>query len=180
MLPFSRIWRRAAAAALAAAGLCGCQAKQSFGKEAVPPQLTFDELRYRVYRGPLLTAEGTAAHASLRRDTSDVAAEQVTVRFPPAGENAEARLTAARAEGNLRQRTFRAMGGVRAEQAGQIALTEEARYDAATGLVHGDRPIEVHGGSRLTVRGPGFTLDPRQQRLGIKGGANITAGEGHP
>ncbi|SRR6266568_435477 len=179
MLPFSRI-SRWTAAALAAAGLGGCQAKQPLGKEDVPPQLTFTELRYRVYRGPVLTAEGTAARASLRRDTSDLAAEAVAVRFPPTGENAEARIAATRAEGNLRQRTFRAAGGVRAEQGDQVALTEEAHYDAASGLVRGDRPIEVHGGSRLTVRGPGFTLDPRQQRLGIHGGASITAGEARP
>ena len=179
MLPFSRI-SRCSAAVLAAAGLGGCQVKQPLGKEDVPPQLTFQELRYRVYQGSLLTAEGTAARASLRRDTSDLAAEQVTVRFPPAGENAEARIAAAKADGNLKLRTFRATGGVRAEQADQIALTEAARYDAASGLIRGDRPIEVHGGSSLTVRGPGFTLDPRQQRLVIQGGASITAGEARP
>ena len=181
MLPFSRI-SRWAAAVLAAAGLGGCQAKQSrLGKEDdVPPQLTFDDLRYRVYRGPLLTAEGTATHASMRRDTSELTAEQVTVRFPPAGDNAEARITAARGAGNLRQRNFWATGGVRFEQADQVALTDEARYDATSGLVRGEKPIEVHGGSSLTVRGPGFTLDPRQQRLGIQGGAAITAGEARP
>ena len=70
-------------------------------------------------------------------------AERVTVRFPPAGENAEARIAAAGAVGNLRQRTFQATGGVRAEQADQVALTEEACYDAASGLIRGDRPIEV-------------------------------------
>jgi hypothetical protein len=179
MLPFSRV-SRWTATVLAAAGLGGCQVKHSLGKEDVPPQLTFDDLRYRVYRGPLLTAEGTAAHASMRRDTSVLAAEQVTVRFPPAGDNAEARITAARGAGNLRQRDFWATGGVRFEQADQVALTDEARYDAASGLVHGEKPIEVHGGSSLTVRGPAFTLDPRQQRLGIQGGAAITAGEARP
>jgi hypothetical protein len=179
MLTFFRIshW---AAAVLAAAGLGGCQVKQPLGKEDVPPQLTFQDLRYRVYQGPLLTAEGTAVRASMRRDTSDVVAEQVTVRFPPAGDRAEARVAAAQGQGNLKTRTFRAAGGVRAEQADQVALTEEARYDAASGLIRGDRPIEVQGGSSLTVRGPGFTLDPHQQRLVIQGGASITAGEARP
>ena len=176
MLSFSRISAfLAAVIALATTG--ACHREQPQGTTDVPPELTFDGLTYRVYRGPVLTADGTAAHARFRRDNSDLSADQITSRFPSSGDRAEARIAARQGAGNLRQRQFDAWGGVRAEQGDEVAVTERAHYDAADGLIRGDRPIEVRGGGRLVVRGPSFTLDPRQQRLTIEGGARITAGE---
>ena len=143
----------------------------------MPPQLTFESLDFRVFKGPVLTAEGNARQASFRRDTADLAAEEVKVRFPATSTQPEARISADRGSGNVREHHFQAWGGVRAEQAGQVATTSEARYSAADGLVRGDKPVEVRS-SRLTVRGPGFTLDPRDQVLHIEGGARAVTSEG--
>jgi hypothetical protein len=163
--------------AIALALLGGCHRERPRGTTDVPPELTFDGLTYRVYRGPVLTAEGDAVRAAFRRDNADLSAEQVTVQFPSSGDRPEARIAARHGTGNLRQRKFQASGGVRAEQGDEVAVTEQARYDAADGLVRGDQPVEVRGGNRLVVRGPAFTLDPREQRLTVAGGAHITAGE---
>jgi len=164
------------ASALVAVGACGPARPR--GNEEVPPQLTFENLDFRVFKGALLTAEGNARRASFRRDTADVAAEQVEVRFPATPARAESRITAASGSGNVKEHHFKAWGGVRAEQAGQVATTADAWYSASDGLVHGDHPVEVRN-RRLTVRGPGFTLDPRDQVLHIEGGARaVTSGGG--
>ena len=143
----------------------------------MPPELTFDGLTYRVYRGPELVAEGDAVRAVFRRDNADLTAQQITARFPSSGDRPESRIAARQGTGNLRQRRFQATGGVRAVQGDEVAVTDEARYDAADGLVRGDRPIEVRGANHLLVRGPAFTLDPREERLTVAGGAHITAGD---
>lgn len=160
------------------ASMVGCGPARQAGTEEVAPELTFQKLRFRVYRGVVLTAQGTALHASFRRDTADVSTDQVLVGFPGTPDRPEARITATRAIGNLRERRFFAFGGVRAEHGDQVALTSEARYVPEDGLVHGERPVEVQGGGRFTVRGPGFTLDPRQQILRIDGDAQVIAGGG--
>jgi Lipopolysaccharide-assembly, LptC-related len=155
-----------------------CEPVRPRGNEEVPPQLTFERLDFRVFKGPLLTAVGSAQRASFRRDTGDLAAEQVEVRFPATSSRGESDIHAARGSGNVKQHDFTAWGGVRAEQAGQVAVTSEARYSASDGLVRGDKPVEVRN-SRLTVRGPGFILDPRDQILHIEGGAHVeTSGGG--
>jgi hypothetical protein len=135
----------------------------------------FENLEFHVYRGPELTAHGEAMHASFRRDTSGLSGDRVAVRFPATAARASARITAASGSGNVRERQFTATGGIRAEQAGQVATTSEARYSAADGLVRGDQPVEIRD-SRLTVRGPGFTLDPKDQSLHLAGGASVVAG----
>jgi hypothetical protein len=176
MLSFSRI-SAFLSAFVALAMLGGCHPEQTRGNTDVPPELIFEGLTYRVYRGSVLTADGDAARVAFRRDNADLAARQITTRFPSSGDRPEARIAAREGAGNLRQRNFQAWGGVRAEQGDEVAVSEQARYAAADGLVRGDRPIEVRGGSRLLVRGPSFTLDPREQRLTVMGGAHITAGE---
>jgi hypothetical protein len=152
-----------------------CSPAPQRGNEPVPPELTFDDLEFRVYRGAALSASGRADWASFRRDTSGLAARAVTTWFPATGARPEARVEASRGEGNLREHRFVAAGGVRAEQGGQVATTEVARYLGADAVIRGDRPIEVRGGSYV-VRGPGFTLDPRDQVLHIEGGASVVAG----
>ena len=158
------------------ASIAACGPGRPQGNEEVPPQLTFDNLVFRVYRGSVLTAEGVAGRATFRRDNADVGAEQIDVRFPGVPSRPDARVLAVRGTGNLKERRFVASGGVRAEQAGEIAITDEARYSAEDGLIRGDRPIEVRGGA-FTVRGPGFTFDPRDEVLNIEGGASMVAGE---
>lgn len=141
----------------------------------MPPELTFDALAFRVYRGSALSAEGVAARAAFRRDTSDLRADRVDVRFPAEADRPEARVKAAEGSGNVSERRFEAWGGVHAEQAGRVADTEAARWSAEDGLVRGDRPIAVRG-TGLRVTGPGFTLDPRDGTLRIEGGARVVSG----
>jgi hypothetical protein len=148
------------------------------GSDDVPPELTFETVTYRVYRGAALSVYGTADRATLRRDTSDVTAQRIEARFPGTESRPAARVTAAQGTGNVKARRFVASGGVRGEQAGQVAITEEARYTAEEGVVRGDRPIQVQRSRRFTARGPGFVLDPRDQVLRIEGGASVVAGEG--
>jgi hypothetical protein len=145
----------------------------------VPPQLTFDDLRFRVYRGADLTALGRARHASFRRDTSDLSGSDILVRFPGTASRPAALVEAGAASGNLRERRLVATRGVRAVQAGEVATTEEARYSAADGLIRGEKPIRVDY-ERFSAAGPGFTLDPRDQLLVIVGGAKAVAGEPLP
>ncbi len=144
---------------------------------SAPPQLTFDGLEFRVYRGSALTAFGTARAATFRRDTSDLSGIGIVTRFPGTATRPAAVVEAQRGTGNLRDRRFLAFGGVRGEQSGEIAITEEARYEASDGLIRGDKPIEV-GSRRFAVTGPGFTLDPRDQVLAIDGGGTAVAGRG--
>ncbi len=157
--------------------LAGCASPLTRRTEQVPPELTFDDLQFRVYRGPALTASGWAKHASFRRDTSDLSGSEIFVRFAATSSRPEARVAAAQGSGNLHERRVRAWGGVRGEQSGEVATTEEAHYSAQDGLVRGERPIEIRD-ERLTARGPGFTLDPRDQVLLIEGGAHAVAGQG--
>jgi redox-sensitive bicupin YhaK (pirin superfamily) len=155
----------------------GCAPSTNRGNEDVVPKLTLDKVGFRVYRGTVLTVRGDAESLSFRRDTGDLAAERIDARFPATGPSRpEAHVTAARGSGNVRDRRFEVDGGVLAEQGGQVATTERARYLGADGLIRGDRPIEVRGG-RFVVRGPSFTLDPRDQLLRVEGGAAVTAGE---
>src|SRR5512146_506320 len=109
------------------ATVAGCGRSGPRGNEEVPPELTFDKLTFRVYRGAVLSAEGDADRATFRRDNADLAAEDVDVRFPGEASRPDARVRAVRGTGNLKVRRFFASGGVRAEQAGQVAVTEQAR-----------------------------------------------------
>jgi hypothetical protein len=145
----------------------------------VPPELTFDGFAFRVYRGAALTADGWADRASFRRDTSDLTAERLRVRFAAEADRPESRMTAASGTGNLEARRFEAWGRVHAEQASRTADTEVARYSGGDGLVRGDRAVTVRDRG-LTVTGPGFALDPRDQILRIEGGARAVSGGGRP
>jgi hypothetical protein len=157
----------------------GCLgAPRQQGSDEVPPELTFETVTYRVYRGAALAVHGTADRATLRRDNSDVTAQRIEARFPGTATRPAARVTAARGTGNVKARRFLATGGVRGEQAGQVAVTEEARYTADEGVIRGEKPIQVQRAGRFTARGPGFVLDPRDQVLRIEGGARVVAGEG--
>jgi hypothetical protein len=165
------------ASALVSLGACGPVKPRGNGE--VPPELTFENLDFRVFKGALLTAEGNARRASFRRDTADVAADGVKVRFPASAGHAESHITAEHGSGNVKEHHFKTWGGVRAKQAGQIATTSAARYSVSDGLVRGDDPVEVRN-RRLTVSGPGFTLDPRDQVLHIEGGARVVTTGGGP
>jgi hypothetical protein len=157
-----------------ALGSGGCAAQKRSEDEDVAPEVRFEQVDFQVFRGPELTASGTAAAARLRRDTNELGVETIRIKFPPKAERQEALVTAARGHGNLAERWFQAEGGVVASQGDDVAETERARFSSAEGLVRGDSPVEVRGsGYRLT--GPGFTLDPTARTVRIDGGAAIRA-----
>lgn len=155
----------------------GCRPAGQKGSDEVVPALTFENVQFRVYRGPVMTAFGTTDRASFRRDTGDLHAVRIDARFPPEADRAEAQVVAAEGDGNVRERWFSGQGGVVAAQGTQVAVTERARYSPTDGLIRGDRPIQVDGG-RFQVKGPAFTLDPRVQVIDIVGGAHLMAGGG--
>jgi hypothetical protein len=157
------------------ASLAACAPGSPRGSGEVPPELTFDNLTFRVYRGPVLQAEGTARRASFRRDSADVTASTADVRFPASPGRDEARLLAAAGHGNLKARWFVAEGGVRASQASQVADTEWARYDAADGLVRGDAPVTMRGPGFI-AEGAGFIFDPHEATVHLTGGTHVVAG----
>jgi Lipopolysaccharide-assembly, LptC-related len=157
----------------------GCTPGAQRGDDEVPPELTFQNLAFRVYRGPVLEAQGTAAAASFRRDNGDASGRIVAVRLPPVPGRDEVRVRAAQVDGNVRGRRFVASGGVHAEEQRQVADTARARYDGADGLVRGDDPVTVRGGG-FVARGAGFTLDPHEGRLRLVGGTRVIAGGARP
>jgi len=140
----------------------------------VTPEIRFEELRFRAFRGGRLAASGDAARMGYRRDTGDFSLETMSVAFPATDGSAETRLTAPRGSGNAPSRDLLASGGVRLVRGTDVATTEEARYLGSDGLVHGDRPIAVQGAGYV-LAGPRFVVDPRARALHVEGGARLLA-----
>jgi hypothetical protein len=158
-----------------ALGSASCTAQRR-SEEDVAPEVRFEQVAFQVFRGPELTASGTADAARLRRDTNELNFEAIRIKFPAAADREEALVTAARGRGNLADRWFVAEGGIVAVQGDDRAETADARFSAEDKLVTGESPVVVSGpGYRLT--GPGFVLDPRAGTVRVDGGAAIRAGE---
>jgi hypothetical protein len=153
-----------------------CAPADTEEKPPVPPELEFEDLTFRVYRGPKLEAEGSARRATYRRDTQDVAAWEVRALLHGVGQAREVNVAAARGQGNLKERAFRAEGGVRLEKQEEVAETAEAHWSEADGAIRGDEPVVVRGRD-YTLRGPGFTMDPRTAEIAITGGVRGSASE---
>jgi hypothetical protein len=164
-------------ALLSSVGLPGCGGERPAETDRVVPEIRFDEVRFRAYRGAVLSATGEAVSAIYRRDTGDLAAGTVRVVLPEGGGRPEVRISAPIGQGNARSRDFLAKGGVRLERSTDVAETEEARYEGEDGLVHGDRPVAVRGRG-YALEGPTFVLDPRSGLMDIQGGARLDAGQG--
>ncbi len=152
----------------------GCTPGRPRGNDEVPPELTFDNVSFRLYRGPALTAQGTAVRAAFRRDTSGFSASTVALDFPASPGRPASRVNAARLTGNLNAREYLATGGVRAEQSGEVLRTERARYAGADGLVRGDARVEV-AGRGFVASGAAFVLDPRAEVFRLEGGTRVVA-----
>jgi lipopolysaccharide export system protein LptC len=146
----------------------------------VTPELKLEGVRFRLYRGDTLRASGTAARVSLRRDSTELTARNLSAVLPgapgaPASER-DVRIAAPAGQGVVRARTFAATGGVTVAQGRTIARTPTARYEPspAGGLVRGDEPVVVEGDGH-TIRGDGFVLDPAAGEIAIHGAVALDA-----
>jgi LPS export ABC transporter protein LptC len=164
-------------ALLSSAGLTGCRDESPRESDRVVPEIQLEAVQFRAYREAALAASGEAARVTYRRDNGDLAAAEVRITLPGAPGRAAALVSAPRARGNARSRDLLASGGVRLTRGADLAETEEARYEGADGLVHGDRPISIRGPG-YALDGPGFVLDPRAERMDILGGARLVAERG--
>jgi lipopolysaccharide export system protein LptC len=153
----------------------GCGRSGAREAEAVVPELKLEGVRFRVYRGQGLRAFGEAETASLRRDSSDVRAQELDATVPGDGEPLH--FSAPAGEGSLLSRAFTVSGGVVATRGEDVARTARARYEpgSGSGVVRGDDPVTLAGrGYRL--EGAGFTLDPEAGTIVVGGGAKLVAG----
>lgn len=139
------------------------------------PEVTFQGVDFWVFRAESMTSNGTASRVAYRRDTGDFEAAELQVRLPSTPTRPAARILAPRGQGSTRSKDLLASGGVRLESRNDVALTEEARYDGADGLVHGEMPV-VLSGPDYRLDGPRFVLDPNRQVIVIPGGVHLVAG----
>lgn len=176
---FQRSWTWAALplALTVCLGGMACQPGKSVGAQAVSPELKLEGVRFRVYRGGELRAFGTAARATLRRDSSELSAADLVAILP--GAAPPVRITAPTGQGVLSTRVFSASGGVTVTRAADVARTERARYVPGPdgGRVVGEDPVVVEGPS-YRLSGTGFTLTPADGQIVIGGGTRLVTGAG--
>jgi lipopolysaccharide export system protein LptC len=177
---FQRSWTGAAAVlALAVSTLTapGCRPEKPVEAREVVPELKLEGVRFRVYREGDLRASGQAAAASLRRDSTEVAARDLEAVLPRG--DAPVRITAPEGEGVMSTRLFSASGGLTVSRGDDVGRTERARFVPGPdgGRVLGDDPVVVEGRAYRLV-GTGFTLEPAEAELSIRGGARLDAGAG--
>jgi lipopolysaccharide export system protein LptC len=145
--------------------LPACGSSQGTEKTSVAPELKLERVRFRVWRGDALRARGEARQATIRKDTSQLWAEDVRAELPAGADPVV--ITAPAAQGLLTAGTFSAEG---------------ARYvpgpDGSDGQILGDDPVVVErGANRLS--GVGFVFDPRRGLLEVGGPVSTeAAGEG--
>ncbi len=176
---FQRVCMRIRAYLLAAFSVLaapGCRSGAPPDSQGVAPELRLDGVRFRVYRDDGLRAIGEAEVASLRRDSSELKARNVDATLPR-GVAPPLRFTAPSGEGSLLSRVFHATGGVVVARGDDAARTASARYEPGDGdgVVEGDEPVVVEGrGYKLD--GTGFTLDPTEGTIVVRGRAKLVAG----
>jgi hypothetical protein len=167
----SAIFKRGYLVAALSWATVACQSERGGAVEEVPPGITFEALRFRSYRAAVLVASGEAERAALRRDTTDLVAERISVRIPGRPGEPELLVEAPRGSGNLGQHLLQIEGGVQATRGRDVARTERASY--AADLVTGDRPLAIRGAD-WDLDGPGFTLDTRTGAVRIGRGGKLT------
>ena len=152
----------------------GCRSGAPSEAPAVAPELKLEGVRFRVYRGtpcapsvtPKASRSGGIRRRSGRGTWTDVSRATGLGPDRPPGGRGFAHVPRLRGVGRR--------GGRRGDDA---ARTERARYEPGEGdgLVRGDDPVVVQGrGYRLD--GAGFTLDPAQGNIAVRGGARLVAG----
>jgi lipopolysaccharide export system protein LptC len=142
--------------------------------ESVAPELKLEGVRFRVWRGADLRVQGEAVQVTLRRDSTEVAAHDISAFLPRAE---PVHLTAREGTGVLQAQAFEAHGGVTMTRGQDVARTDHARYEPLPdggATVKGDAPVQLDGPAyRLT--GQGFTLDPETGDLQLGGPSRLTA-----
>lgn len=141
------------------------------------PELKLERVRFRVWQGDVLQARGAASQVTLRRDSGELAANQVRVELPARGEPVV--VTAPRAQGLLGNQRYTVEGGVEVTHGEERAVTARAAWapgPAGQGPVTGEDPVTVERGD-LRLDGVGFTFDPRTGDLQIGGPVQTQARE---
>ncbi len=140
------------------------------------PEVKFEDLSFRVWRGADLEVSGTARSAAWLRGSAGVSAQKVVALFPPSEGRPESTVVAEHMTGSLRSHEFFATGGLVASQAGERIVTSSGRYSRRDGLLRGDEDVTVFGHA-YRLAGRGFTLDPVTHHLTIGGGAHLVTDE---
>lgn len=153
----------------------GCGPAKPVEAREVVPELKLEQVRFRVWRGTELRVEGEAQRASLRRDSTELRAEDLLAVLPQGGE--PVRIRAPRGQGVLASRVFSAEGGVTVERGTDVARTPSARYQPVGdgSRITGEEALRLEGrGYRL--EGTGFVLDPATGELDVRGQPRFVAG----
>lgn len=162
--------------AASAAVLSGCSQPRTADERGTVPEVRLEGVRFRLFRGDVVRARGTASVLTYQRDSTTVRAEGVEVRVGEGRD--ETVLRAPEGDGAIASRTFEARGGIVASRGSDSARTPSARFEPAEGgqgRVVGDEPVELSGrGYRM--RGNGFTLDPASGEIALRGGTRLVAG----
>lgn len=140
------------------------------------PEVRLEGVRFRLFRGEALRAEGTARTLTYQRESTGVRAEGLEVRLRE--RSGEVIVTAPEGDGLVSARTFEARGGLVATRGTDTATTPAARFDPAAGAegrIVGDQPVELTG-KGYRMRGNGFTLDPAEGEIALRGGTRLVAG----
>ena len=141
------------------------------------PELKLERVRFRVWRGDVLQARGEARQVTLRRDSGQLAAEDVRVELPSRGRPVV--VTAPTAQGLLGSQRYTVEGGVEVTRGEERAVTERAAWapgPSGQGPVTGEDPVTLERGD-LRLEGVGFTFDPRTGDLQIGGPVRTEARE---
>jgi lipopolysaccharide export system protein LptA len=106
------------------AGMVACAPPRSAEERKAAPELRLEGVRFRLFRGDVQSASGTAAVVTYLRETTALRATELALHLRDRGE--ELLVTAPSGEGVVSSRTFAASGGVRADRGPDPAAREPA------------------------------------------------------
>jgi len=154
----------------------GCRPARPGETGPVVPELTMDGVQFQVDRAGVTTATGEASRLTYRRDTTDMAAVDLSMELATA--TGLVRITAPAGSGRIIDRHFRVSGGIRATRGSDVATTPTAVSGPGPDgriRIHGDEAVRVEGpGYRLT--GIGFDVDPATGDLALRGKPHLVTG----